>query len=443
MDDAGMMRVRWMGRWGGFRAIEARAMLSALALLVARAAMPVPATAAPRAAATGPLVKARAAVVMDADTGALLYAKDPDRKLPPASTTKVMTAILALESGRLEESVPVSHLATRAQPSKLYLRAGERAQLRDLTYAMLLRSANDASVVVAEALGGSVSAFAVQMNRRAAEIGARNTHFVNPNGLPARDHYSTARDLALIFRHALGLADFRSIAATRSSRLITWRGKTRRRSLYLQNTNRLLATYRVPVIGKTGYTRAAKRCFVGAAQTETGRDIVIALLGSTDLWGDARRLLDFGFAHAASTLTASRPSPVPSAGDSKTSVAMAGAVESTVQKTAQKPVETALATPPPSDLDATDTYSLVLVPVHNSRAAAERLRHYVDRRGHYAVVETTGNAPEHYRVRILNLPDLDAALETGARLRAENLEPVIVPPVAPGKRSRRVDPARG
>ncbi len=368
--------------------------------------------------ATGPLVKARAAVVMDAATGALIYAKDPDRRLPPASTTKVMTAVLAVESGRLDDSVVVSSRATRVQPSKLYLRAGERARLRDLTYALLLKSANDASVVVAEALGGSVAGFTGQMNRRAAELGARNTNFVNPNGLPAHGHYSSARDLALIFRHALSLSQFRDAAATRALRLNAWRGHSRRRSLYVQNNNRLLSSYQVPVIGKTGYTRAAKRCFVGAAKSENGQEIIVALLGSTDLWGDARRLLDFGLAHSASTLKAEKADTLRSP---EPPVRGAG-----VFVLGRRGVPTAA---PPPDLDGAETYSVLLVPAHNSRPAAERLRHYVDRRGHYAVVEAVGPPRERvYRVRILGLPDLDAALETGAELRAEHLQPTIIPP---------------
>jgi D-alanyl-D-alanine carboxypeptidase (penicillin-binding protein 5/6) len=391
----------------------------------------VPSAAAPSVRAArgegGPLVRARAAVVMDAETGHLIYAKEPDRRLPPASTTKVMTAMLAIESGRLDDAVVVSHRATAVQPIKLYLRAGEQVRLGDLTYAMLLKSANDASVVVAEALGGSIRGFSTRMNRRAAELGARNTHFVNPNGLPATDHYSTARDLALIFRHALTVTHFREMAATRSTRVTAWRSRSRRRALALQNTNRLLTSYPVPVIGKTGFTRAAKRCFVGAARTPDGRDIVVALLGSTDLWGDARRLLDFGMAHATTTLTVAAHAAKPSAPEvlapkSETApphvVALRRATEG-----AAAPGDT-----PPAPI-ATDAYSVVLVPSLNSLEGAERLRHYLDRRGHHAVVEVTG-PPEgrSYRVRIPGLPDLDAALEKGAELRDEQLVPTIVPP---------------
>jgi D-alanyl-D-alanine carboxypeptidase len=354
-----------------------------------------------------PSVRARAAVVMDAATGEFLYTKRPDEQLPPASTTKVLTATLALESGRLDERFKVSRSATRVQPSKLHLRVGDSLRLRDLTRAVLLRSANDASVVVAEGLAGSVRNFATKMNRRAAEIGAQNTKFVNPNGLPAVGHLSTARDLALIFRHALDVPSFREIAGTPESRITAWRRK-RRQTFYLRNSNRLLRGYRVPVVGKTGYTRAAKRCFVGAASAD-GREIVVALLGSTDLWGDARRLLDFGL---------SQPAPA-------------------VQVTSEEKEEDKIRVPGVGDVRSPvaeqqselDEYSLVIRPIHNSRGAAERLRHFVSSRGHRAVIEAVGpESTRRYLVRVVGLRTLDAALRAGVQLQAENLRPRIVPP---------------
>lgn len=366
-------------------------------------------------AGANPIIRARAAVVMDAQTGLLLYAKEPDRRLPPASTTKVMTAVLALESGRLDEEVTVSRTAAGVQPIKLHLRAGEHARVRDLTYALLLRSANDASVAVAETLAGSVPGFAERMNRRAAAVGARNTNFVNPNGLPAHGHYSTARDLAEIFRYAINVPGFRVMAATRSSRVTAWQGK-RRRSIAVRNSNRLLQSYRVPVIGKTGYTRAAKRCFVGAAEAG-GRQVVIALLGSTDLWGDARRLLDYGLApttvYPSEPLQMVRRDPAPTK--------------------APSPQIFALRAPeaPPVVNEPADAgrYSLVLSPTSNTREAAERLRHYVGRRGHEAVVEVVGRAPRQaYKVRIVGVRTRATAQRIRAALEREHLQPTIVPP---------------
>jgi len=372
---------------------------------------------APAVATAGGLpLRARAAVVMDARTGDVLYAKDPDRRLPPASTTKVMTAVVALESGRLDDTVTVSRTAAGVQPIKLYLRAGERAQMRDLVYAMLLRSANDASVAVAERVGGSVPAFAARMNRRAAALGAHNTHFVNPNGLPAHGHYSSARDLATILRHAMSLPGFRDVAATPASRVTAWRGG-QRRSIAVRNTNRLLQSYRAPVIGKTGYTRAAKRCFVGAVEAQ-GRQVIIALLGSTDLWGDARRLLDYGLAHAstgsAEPLQTAARGDRPEAGATSRLLAMTAAAATA-------------GVPPPGGSVVPSDYSLLLMPTVNNRDAAERLRHYVDRRGHAAVVEAVGR-PRHYQVRVVGLTTETDAVRARAALERENLQPTLVPP---------------
>src|SRR3970282_3005381 len=142
----------------------------------------------------------RAAVLMDVATGKILYQKDSDLRLPPASTTKVMTAILALESGRkLTETLMVSKTATRVPASKLYLRPGQSLTIEELLYAIMLSSANDASMVLAEGVGGSVEHFAELMTKRAHELGATNSHFANPHGRPAGDHFSTRRDLAVLF----------------------------------------------------------------------------------------------------------------------------------------------------------------------------------------------------------------------------------------------------
>ena len=236
-------------------------------------------------------VTARAAVIMDADSGTVLWERNADIELPPASTTKVMTAILALESGSLGRSFPASSEACSVAPSKVNLLPGQRLNLEDLVYAILLNSANDASVVIAESLAGSVPEFADRMNARARQLGALHTHFVNPHGLTADDHYSTAQDLATIFRHGMHIARFRTILGTKS---VTVSVENSARLIALHSHNRLLEGYRIPVIGKTGYTVPAKKCFVGAG-TFDGREIIVALLGSTDLWGDAKRLIEFGF----------------------------------------------------------------------------------------------------------------------------------------------------
>jgi len=243
----------------------------------------------------GPYVTARGAVIMDAATGEVLWEKNADEPYPPASTTKVLTAIIALESGRLDDSFGVSEFASETAPSKINLHPGQRMRLRNLLYAVLLNSANDAAEVVAEGLGGTQVGFAERMNEKARAIGARSSHFVTPHGLTAPGHVASAHDLALIFRYGLRLPLFREILETRSIEVPFDSGGLQ--TVALHSHNRLLTGYAYPVIGKTGYTRPARRCFVGAG-THDNREIVIALLGATDLWGDAKRMFSWGFGAA-------------------------------------------------------------------------------------------------------------------------------------------------
>lgn len=255
--------------------------------------------------ADGPKVTARAAIIVDATTGEVLWERNGDLRLPPASTTKVLTAIVALESGRLDDSFTVSAGAAATAPSKIGLRAGQTMVLSDLLYAVLLKSANDAAAVVAEGISGSEAAFARRMNAKARALGAKRSTFVNPHGLTAPGHVSTARDLTRIFRYGMQLAMFRDLLETPSAQVPLSTG-TRTRMVALRSHNRLLTGWDYKVIGKTGYTRAAKRCFVGAAGGN-GRHIVVALLGSTDLWGDTRRLVTFGLGDPGEP----EPEPVP------------------------------------------------------------------------------------------------------------------------------------
>jgi serine-type D-Ala-D-Ala carboxypeptidase (penicillin-binding protein 5/6) len=238
-----------------------------------------------------PVVTAKAAILIDAQTGEVLWQRNPDLPLPPASTTKIVTALLALQSGRLSESFSVSAEAAQAPPSKISLRPGWRMELRDLVYALLLNSANDASIVIAEGLAGTIPSFANRMNAQARQLGASNTHFANPNGLPDENHFSTARDLATMFSHALQNPEFERIVSTKTTIIAPPIGS--RRAIRLRNHNRLLDDYHIHVVGKTGFTRAAKRCFVGAG-TDDGREVLVAVLGSNNLWGDVKTLLEYG-----------------------------------------------------------------------------------------------------------------------------------------------------
>lgn len=251
-----------------------------------------------------PAITAKAAILVDRQTGVVLWQNNADLPLPPASTTKVATASLALESGRLNEALRVSARAAMEPPSKIVLRSGWTMRLRDLVYAILLNSANDASVVIAEGLAGSVERFAARMNAHARNVGATNTHFVNPNGLPANGHYSTVRDLARIFDYALDTSGFRDVVQTRHLTIVPASGSKRR--IALNTKNRLLSGYPIKVVGKTGWTRAARKCFVGAGRVGE-RELIVAVLGSNDLWGDVRRLLEFGFDDTVPPLPGWRP----------------------------------------------------------------------------------------------------------------------------------------
>ncbi|WAC08662.1 MAG: D-alanyl-D-alanine carboxypeptidase [Thermodesulfobacteriota bacterium] len=235
-------------------------------------------------------ISAKAAFLIDADTGTILYQKNPDLRLPPASTTKVMTAIVALENDRLDSVVCATKDASRVQPCKVEIRSGEQWRMDDLLRCTLLNSANDACVVIAEGTAGSIANFTRQMNLKAKEIGANNTRFSNPHGLDQRDHYSTARDLVLIFKYAMNNPVFREIVQTESMSIQC----PNKRLIYLRNHNKLLGRYAGMIGGKTGYTRRASKCFVGEAQ-QNGRNLLVCVLGSNNHFKDAVKLLDFGF----------------------------------------------------------------------------------------------------------------------------------------------------
>jgi D-alanyl-D-alanine carboxypeptidase (penicillin-binding protein 5/6) len=285
-------------------------------LLVGLLLLPTGVSTAGAAATHGqPVITAKAAILVDDQSGEVLWQHNPDLPLPPASTTKIVTAMLALQSGRLEESLSVTAEAAQAPPSKISLRAGWKMRLRDLVYAVLLNSANDAAVVIAEGLSGSVRNFAERMNAQARAMGATNTHFVNPNGLPADNHYSTARDLATMFGYGMRNPLFEHVVNTKTTAVSPSFGT--HRTIKLHNHNRLLGNYRIHVVGKTGWTIAAKKCFVGAADAD-GRQLIVAVMGSRDLWGDLKRLLEYGLDGS--------PRPLPEAVELDTWAAAAPAV---------------------------------------------------------------------------------------------------------------------
>ena len=237
-------------------------------------------------------IKSRAAVVMDAVTGRVLYAKNPDLRLLPASTTKLMTALVVLERVNLNSVTTVSAKAAAAAPTKAGLKAGDKVTIENLLYAALMKSANDAAVALAEATAGSEDAFVALMNRKAIALGADDTHYVNANGLPAEGQHITAYDLAKIMRQAIKYPVIKEILGTRIAEVSTETGKT----MFIKNTNKLLWSDEEVLGGKTGYTRKARHCFVCAGEREN-ETIIVALLGAPSrdlLWKESEELLNFG-----------------------------------------------------------------------------------------------------------------------------------------------------
>lgn len=238
-------------------------------------------------------INARSAVVMDASTERILYAKNPNLRLPPASTTKLMTAILVMEKADLSEIVKISRNVTRVSPSKAGFKKGDEVTVETLLYAALIESANDAAVALAEAVAGSEEKFVDLMNTKAKALELNDTKFINPHGLPGSGQYTTAYDLARIMRYALRYPKLKEIIGTRVAGLSTEGGD----ELFLKNTNKLLWSEEDLIGGKTGYTHQARHCFVCAAEREE-ETIIIALLGSPSrdsLWKETEKLIGKGF----------------------------------------------------------------------------------------------------------------------------------------------------
>lgn len=234
---------------------------------------------------------ARAAVLIERSTGRVLLEHNAHEALPMASTTKVMTALIALEKGNLDDVVTAGRNAYGVPGTSIYLGLGEKITLRDLLYGLLLASGNDAAVAIAEHIAGDVPKFCEMMTERARELGCENTRFATPHGLPAKEHYTTASDLALIAREAMKHEMFRQIVST-SRASIPWEGRSYQR--ILNNKNRLLSDYEGATGIKTGYTKAAGRCLVFGAQ-RNGMEVIGAVLNCGDWFDEASRLMDTAF----------------------------------------------------------------------------------------------------------------------------------------------------
>lgn len=244
-----------------------------------------------------PAVKAASAILVDAATGTVIWEKKSGLRRPMASTTKIMTAALILESNRLDDWVSFSKHARATEYANLNLKPGEQMPMRDLLYAILLRSSNEGCVAAAEHLAGSESAFLDRMNRKAAELGLADTNFVTTNGLYHKRHYSTAADLAEMTRYALRNPLFAQMVATPEA--VITRSLNGQDTL-VRNHNKLLARYPGADGVKTGYVRQSGRCLVGSSTRFEGPNpwrLIAVVLNSSDTYGDVETLMEWGRMH--------------------------------------------------------------------------------------------------------------------------------------------------
>ncbi len=236
-------------------------------------------------------VSARGAVLMEAESGNVVFGQNEHARLSMASTTKIMTALVALERMPLDTVITVTEQSVGVEGSSIYLMVGEMLTLEDLLFALMLESANDAAETIAVAVAGDVPSFAALMNEKASELGLVDTQFQNPHGLDAEGHYTTAKELALLTRAALGNAEFRRICATERHTIPLHNTDGVR---LLLNHNRLLSSYDGCIGVKTGFTKKTGRCLVSAAERD-GVRLIAVTLGAPDDWRDHTAMLDYGF----------------------------------------------------------------------------------------------------------------------------------------------------
>ena len=243
---------------------------------------------------------AESACMIIADTGTVIYDKNSQEKLPMASTTKIMTAILALEKSNPTDVVTVSSNAAAQEGSSIYIENGDKIYMNDLLYGLMLNSGNDAAVAIAEYVSGNTNNFANEMNSLAKKIGAYNTSFQNPNGLDDNEHYTTAYDLALITAYAMKNPDFRNIVSTKEKNCTLQNGNI----LYFSNHNKLLKMYDGTTGVKTGYTKKSGRCLVSAAN-KNGIELIAVTLNAPDDWNDHISMMNYGFSTTKTMLLTS------------------------------------------------------------------------------------------------------------------------------------------
>ncbi|HOW35408.1 MAG TPA: D-alanyl-D-alanine carboxypeptidase family protein [Candidatus Omnitrophota bacterium] len=244
-----------------------------------------PAQAAKKKKSRRYAVSAKSAILMNSTNSKQLFGKNIHRAVLPASTVKVMTALLVLEKLPLDRVITIGNQADTVQPSKVNLKPGEHYTVEDLLYAALMMSANDAAVVLAETVAGSEAEFIKLMNQRARKLGAKHTRFANAHGLPTkREQHTTAYDMYLIFRQALKHPFFKDAMVLRYKTISSQEG----RKIFLKNHNKLLwKAWKNPAYGKTGYTRKAMSCFVGFVN-RGGETLIVAVFGCSRRWDDIR-----------------------------------------------------------------------------------------------------------------------------------------------------------
>ena len=290
-------------------------------------------------AAAAPPLSAEKAVLLDAASGRVLYEKNGGARSLIASTTKIMTALLVCERGNLDEEVRVPKEAVGVEGSSLYLREGETLTVRDLLYGLMLHSGNDAAVALAIVCGGSEADFVEQMNEKARSLGLADTHYANPNGLDDDGNYATALDLANLAAAALQNEDFRAVVSCKSA---TAGGRV------LHNHNKLLRQYDGAIGVKTGYTKAAGRILVSAAERD-GRMLVAVTIRDSDDWRDHAALLDYGFSCFQRVLllrAGDRAGTVPVTGGVAGTVGVAAAEDFWYPMTGQETADVRLRLPP-------------------------------------------------------------------------------------------------
>ncbi|WP_213645145.1 D-alanyl-D-alanine carboxypeptidase family protein [Paenibacillus lautus] len=241
----------------------------------------------------GPTNHAQAAALIDVTSGRVLYSKNGDERLRIASLTKIMTAIVAIEHGKLDDRVKISKNAFAKEGSSIFLKLGEEMTLENLLYGLMLRSGNDAATAIAEHVGGTEEGFVLLMNEKAAGLGLTNSHFMNPHGLDHDEHYSSANDVAKLTAYALKNPVFSEIVKTPTKKAPNpneaWDYKW-------DNKNKMLRFYEGADGVKTGYTKKAFRCLVSSA-TRNGQQIAAVTLNDGNDWNDHSKMLDYGFAH--------------------------------------------------------------------------------------------------------------------------------------------------